>query len=109
MKRASRMRSNRARRRTVVRLYVAGFSRNSVAARKNLQAITADAPNGALDLEVVDVFKFPDRALADGVHVTPTLIRLSPRPIQVIIGDLSDQDALRTVLGAISTPTTEAP
>jgi circadian clock protein KaiB len=105
VKRTLRSTGGRAQRRTVVRLYVAGSSRNSVAARKNLDAIIADVPDGALDLEVVDVFKFPERALSDGVLVTPMLIRLSPGPIQTIIGDLSDRDALRAVVGRISPDT----
>lgn len=92
----------RARRRTVVRLYVAGTCRNSLAARRNLDAIAGELPDGVLDLEVVDVFKFPERALSDGVLVTPMLIRLSPTPVQVITGDLSDRDALRAVVGRIS-------
>ena len=32
----------------------------------------------------------PRRALADGVIVTPTLLRLRPVPVQRVIGDLSD-------------------
>lgn len=88
----------------MLRLYVAGSSRNSTEARRNLQAIVSGVPDASLDIEVVDVCKFPERALADGVLVTPTLIRLFPRPVQVIIGDLSDRDTVRAVLRPPSRP-----
>jgi len=101
-------RTGRAARPTVVRLYLAGVSRNSAAAVKNVDAAAAELPGGSLDIELVDVFKFPERALADGVLVTPTLIRISPRPRQIVIGDLSDQDALRAVLSPRAKPTSGA-
>ena len=42
------------------------------------------------DLEIVDLLAQPLRALADGVVVTPTLIKFLPLPVQRIVGNLSD-------------------
>jgi circadian clock protein KaiB len=74
-----------------LRLYVAGRAPNSVRAIANIMAI-CDPRHGSIQyaLEIVDVLKEPRRALADGVVVTPTLIRVSPLPVQRIVGDLSD-------------------
>jgi circadian clock protein KaiB len=74
-----------------LRLYVAGRAPNSVRAIANVMAI-CDPHAGSIQyaLEIVDVLENPRRALADGVVVTPTLLRLSPLPIQRIVGDLSD-------------------
>lgn len=75
----------------VIRLYVAGRAPTSVRALNNLQTIV-DANEGvAWQIEVVDVLVEPLRALADGVLVTPTLIRVFPQPEVWIVGDLSRQ------------------
>jgi circadian clock protein KaiB len=44
------------------------------------------------------VLKYPRRALADGVVVTPTLIRLLPLPVQRVVGDLSDTSQVLSTL-----------
>ncbi|HXH07399.1 MAG TPA: circadian clock KaiB family protein [Vicinamibacterales bacterium] len=89
----------RGRRRLTLRLYVAGSARNSVAARENLRRLCAELPRDAVDLEIVDVLRHPERALEDGILVTPTLRRIAPRPAQTIVGDLSDGRSVRAMLG----------
>jgi circadian clock protein KaiB len=85
--------------RWVLRLYVAGNSPNSVRAIANATAICARHPDARYKLEIVDLLKFPRRALADGVVVTPTLVRLEPLPVQRIIGNLSDTAEVLLTLG----------
>jgi circadian clock protein KaiB len=83
----------------VLRLYVAGNSPNSVRAVANATAICAGHPDARYKLEIVDLLKFPKRALADGVIVTPTLVRLRPLPVQRIVGNLSDTAGVLLALG----------
>ena len=81
-----------------LRLYVAGKSPNSVRALTNLRAVCGDClPDDGWQLEVVDVFTDPVRAMEDQILVTPTLLRLTP-PVVRIIGDLSQRE---TVLAAL--------
>jgi circadian clock protein KaiB len=40
----------------------------------------------------------PRRALADGIIVTPTLLKLSPSPVQRVIGNLNDRKQLFMLL-----------
>lgn len=82
-----------------LRLYVAGESPNSALAQANLKAALAHLPKSELALEVIDVLCHPERGLADGVLVTPTLIRLVPTPEQRVIGNLRDRSALLAGLG----------
>ena len=42
----------------------------------------------AVTVEVVDVLREPERALQDNIVATPTLVRTSPTPRRVLIGDL---------------------
>ena len=44
----------------------------------------------AHELEIVDLLEDPRRALADGIIVTPTLLKVTPLPVQRVIGNLSD-------------------
>ena len=81
------------------RLYVAGEAHNSVQALVNLNAIClAHLPDRHV-IEVVDVFKEPGRALADGIFLTPTLIKLGPLPMRRIVGTLSQAQVVLQALG----------
>jgi circadian clock protein KaiB len=82
-----------------LRLYVAGGSPNSVRAIANARAICVEHFPSAHELEIVDLLENPQRALADGIIVTPTLLKLAPSPLQRVIGSLSDT---REVLLALS-------
>lgn len=71
-----------------IRLYVAGSSPNSAKALANLNEIIGQYTAGDCQLEIIDVLTNPRRALADGVLVTPSLIKSSPPPVVTIVGDL---------------------
>ena len=71
------------------RLYVAGDAPNSAQAFANLTALCRAHLMNRHEIEIVDVFQEPKRAMIDGVFMTPTLIKLSPPPVQIIVGSLS--------------------
>jgi circadian clock protein KaiB len=81
------------------RLYVAGDAQNSTQAIANLTALCRTHLPGRHDIEVVDVFREPKRALADGIFMTPTLIKLAPSPARTIVGSLSQRQPLLQALG----------
>ena len=82
----------------LLRLYVAGNAPNSLRAIANANAICdAHFPSGH-ELEIVDLLEDPQRALADGIVVTPTLLKLSPLPAQRVIGNLSDTNQVLLAL-----------
>ena len=74
-----------------LRLYIAAGTPNSILAVSNLQAIVDEHLAGCHSLEVIDVLKEPSRAIADGVLITPTLVKLFPPPKVSIIGNLGDK------------------
>lgn len=82
-----------------LRLYVAGHSPNSVAAMDNLRTLCAAQDAHPPTFEIVDVLSEPERALQDGIMVTPMLVRLSPEPMVQILGALSDLGRVRSALG----------
>ena len=86
------------------RLYVAGEAQNSVQAIANLSALCRMHLPGRHHIEIVDVFREPKRALADGIFMTPTLLRLAPSPAVRIVGTLSQMQLVLQALGLESLP-----
>jgi circadian clock protein KaiB len=84
------------------RLYVAGNGPNSSQAISNLQALCREHLPERHDIEIVDVFLEQQQALADGVVLTPMLVKLSPAPVRKIIGCLSQT---KPALLALDLPT----
>lgn len=80
-------------------LYVAGNSPNSRLAVSNLHAFCRQHLAGRHAIETVDVFEQPEKALADGVLLTPLLLIRSNAPPQQIVGNLSDTTVLLRALG----------
>ncbi len=81
------------------RLYVAGDAPNSAQAVANLSALCRELLPERHEIEVVDVLRDPKRALADGVLITPLLVKLTPAPIRKIVGSLSKREPLLQALG----------
>ena len=83
----------------VLRLYVAGGAPNSLRAIANARAICEEHFASRYDLEIVDLLEDWARGLADGIIVTPTLLKLSPLPVQRVIGNLRDTPQVLLALG----------
>lgn len=81
------------------RLYVAGDSLNSVQARANLDALCRTHLADRSEIEIIDVFREPRRALTDGILMTPTLVKLAPFPVRKIVGTLSQTLTVLQSLG----------
>jgi len=81
------------------RIYVAGDTHNSTLAVANLTALCREHLPDRFAIEVVNVFQEPKRALADGILMTPTLVKLAPTPIERIVGTLSQMQPVLLVLG----------
>jgi circadian clock protein KaiB len=81
-----------------LRLYVAGTAPNSIRAIANVKAVCDAHYAAGHDLEIVDMLQHPQRAIADQIVVTPTLLKLLPLPIGRVIGDLSDTSKLLVLL-----------
>lgn len=81
------------------RLYVAGDTENSLQALSNLTALCRKHLANRHQIELVDVFREPGRALEDRIFMTPTLVRLAPAPVHRIIGTLGNTQSVMQALG----------
>lgn len=88
---------------TKFRLYVAGDSPNSIQAVANLTAFCLIHLANRHQIEVIDVLQNPKRALADGIFMTPMLMKISPSPVRRIVGTLGKSQLLLLALGVEST------
>jgi circadian clock protein KaiB len=81
------------------RLFVAGHAKNSLLAVANLKALCAEYLPDRYEIEIVDVYQSPQRALAESVLMTPTLIKIAPSPDCKIVGTLSQTPIVLQMLG----------
>jgi circadian clock protein KaiB len=75
-----------------LRLYVAGQTPKSIRAFANLNVLCEKHLKGRYHLEVIDLLEHPEMARGNQIVAVPTLERKLPKPIQKIIGDLSDTE-----------------
>ena len=84
------------------RLYVADDTMNSAQATTNLQTLCKSHLPGRYEIEIVDVFKDPQRAILEGIRMTPTLLRLAPLPVRRVVGTLVDTQRVLEILGLVT-------
>ena len=53
---------------------------------------------GIYELDVVDLYHSPERAQPANVIVSPTLVRDYPKPVKLLVGDMSDTERLKNVI-----------
>jgi circadian clock protein KaiB len=81
-----------------LRLYVADGTPASLAAIANLKRICENNPKHRYRIEVIDLMAQPRFAEDDRIQATPTLVRKQPKPMRMIIGDLSDTERVLLAL-----------
>jgi circadian clock protein KaiB len=81
------------------RLFVAGEAPNSTQAIANLAAFCRAHLPDRYEIEIIDVFREPKRALAESIFMTPTLVVRTPPPVRKIVGTLSQTQTMLLALG----------
>jgi circadian clock protein KaiB len=84
-------------------LYIAGNAPNSAQALDNLTTLCLAHLADRHEIEIIDVFKQPKRALADNILMTPTLIKVAPSPALRIVGTLTEPQIVLQTLGLNTT------
>ncbi len=75
-----------------LRLYVSGTSPRSGQAIANVRSLCDEVLAGRYDLEVIDIYQQPGIAMQEQIIAAPTLIKITPKPLRRLIGDLSDRN-----------------
>ena len=80
-------------------LFVSGTSPSSARALGRLRDICDRHCASGYDLKVVDIYEKPAEVVSRGVLAVPTLIKESPLPVRVLIGDFTDEPRVLAALG----------
>jgi circadian clock protein KaiB len=73
-----------------LRLYVTDETPKSLLAFSNLKKICETHLKGCYSIKVIDLLKQPQLAKGDQILAIPTVVRLLPKPVRTVIGNLSD-------------------
>jgi circadian clock protein KaiB len=79
-------------------LFVTGASHLSLQAISRVREFCEEELTGHYDLEVVDLYRAPERAKTAQIIAAPTLLREEPGPARRVIGDMSDRVKLRAAI-----------
>lgn len=93
----------------VLRLFVASHNPYTTSILENLHQLLDQVLDVPYTLKVIDVTKHPERAEADQIMATPTLVKVWPEPVRRLVGDQLETDTIMQLLGAFeaSTPSVE--
>jgi len=73
-----------------LQLFITGASPNSINAINNVRAICEAYLPQQYDLDIIDVYQKPWMAASEQLIALPLLLKLSPLPMQKMIGNMSD-------------------
>jgi circadian clock protein KaiB len=85
----------------VLQLYVSGMSLKSMKAIENIKKLCAEHLENAFELEIIDLYKNPEKAAEQQIVFSPSLIKTLPLPRRTLVGTLSDSDKVIKGLGIL--------
>lgn len=80
--------------RYVLRLYIAGLTPRSTLAVERIRLICDRYLPDRYELTVIDLFSHPEKARQEQIVVAPTLVKESPSPMRLFIGDMTDESRI---------------
>jgi circadian clock protein KaiB len=79
-------------RRYELRLFVTGMTARSMAAIQAIRTLCDKHLPNRYHLDIIDLYRHPDRAKDEQVIAAPTLVRKLPHPLRRLVGDFSNQE-----------------
>jgi circadian clock protein KaiB len=73
-----------------LRLYVSGCTPKSARAIADFRRLCQEHFPGRCDVEIVDIYQQPERAIEAQIVAVPTLIKSAPQPLRRLIGSLAE-------------------
>jgi circadian clock protein KaiB len=83
----------------VLHTLLTGMSPKSMEAIENIKLLCDEYLKDAFELEIIDIYKNPERAVEEHVVFSPSLIKKLPLPRKTLIGTLADTQKVIKALG----------
>jgi len=84
-----------------LQLYIAGMNPRSIKALQSVKEFCSKHLEGDYSIEVIDIYRHPEKAREENLVVAPTLVKQLPPPLVRFIGDLSREEVLIEGMGVI--------
>jgi circadian clock protein KaiB len=82
-----------------LRLYVSGCTPKSARAIADFQRLRQEHLPARCDVEIIDIYQQPERALQAQIVAVPTLIKSAPGPLRRLVGSLAETARVLEILG----------
>lgn len=82
-----------------LRLYVSGCTPKSTRAIADFQRLCEQHLSGRCDVEIIDIYQQPERAVQAQIVAVPTLVKSAPGPLRRLIGSLEETTKVLKGLG----------
>jgi len=82
-----------------LRLYVSGCTPKSTRAIADIQRLCQQHLPGRCDVEIIDIYQQPERAVEAQIVAVPTLIKSAPGPLRRLVGSLTEAAKVLKALG----------
>ena len=82
-----------------LRLYVSGCTPKSARAISDFQRLCQEHLPSRCDVEIIDIYQQPERAVEAQIVAVPTLIKSAPGPLRRLIGSLAESAKVLKSLG----------
>jgi len=82
-----------------LRFFVTDWTPRCVVAYKNLNRICEEHLKDKCKIEVIDLLEKPEMARQEQIVAIPTLMKTSPKPEKIMVGDFSNEDRVLKALG----------
>ncbi len=82
----------------VLRLFVSGNNPSTERTLETVHQLLEQCLDRPYTLKVIDVLKHPEQAETDQISATPTLIKIWPKPVRRIVGELNDAEKIVCLL-----------
>jgi len=90
----------------VLRLFVTRHHAQTTQILENLHRLLDQVLDVPYTLKVIDVTQHPERAEADQITATPTLVKVWPKPIRRLVGNQLETDTIMQLLDTSEVDTT---
>lgn len=82
-----------------LQLFVSGMSENSMEAIQNIKRLCDEHLKDLFELEIIDIYKHPEKLSEEHIIFSPSLIKQLPLPRKLLVGNFSDSEKVIRTLG----------